>query len=614
MQRVFSVLLCLAVCLGLLAVPVSADFQVTYYNEEIYAGGILDLLAFVGDDNLTDYEFQWQFLGVGEDSWVDLEDNANYKGTQTNHLQVYTKEGMDYEHWKEIPFRCRVTKDGVSKSTPIIHMSIHPYENMLKAMKNKGMGLYEPNLTNVTDLSSKDDLTYTANTYAGSNIGIICGGSSESQMSMMENSEVQLKREIKITENGKYIVTGEQTNYIPYTVGNHAVKIEINMRIVMAGADKGIYETKTVYLTTKKPNITATGTAKTDCSLLRYTYNESEKLASIPKGTALEVVGREGSYWQVCYNNFVGYVGSSLLEVAAGNAAIDHLELEIMEPCVGKLPSYECNVKTPGCTGIYVDWYDITDGRFMLPTDRYEKDHAYQLTVWAEAADGYRFVLDSGGGMLTTAVINGNLPALTGKAYEQVVGKVIDIRYDFAKPREAEAMSFLDVYPDDYYYDSVAWAVEQGITAGTSATTFSPEETCTRSQVVTFLWRAAGCPKPRSEQNPFTDVEPGLWYHDPVIWAVEQGITVGTSDTTFGPEEECTRGQIVTFLWRAAGCPELQSGSNPFADVTAQDYFYKPALWAVENSITMGTASTTFSPGDPCSQAQVVTFLYRGMR
>jgi len=169
---------------------------------------------------------------------------------------------------------------------------------------------------------------------------------------------------------------------------------------------------------------------------------------------------------------------------------------------------------------------------------------------------------------------------------------------------------FVDVPAGAYCYDAVLWAAKEGITAGTTATTFSPNATCTRAQAVTFLWRAAGSPAPQSHVMPFTDVAEGSYYHDAVLWAVENGITKGTTDTTFSPNAKCTRAQIVTFLWRSQKSPA--SGSvNPFTDVAADAYYVDAVLWAAENGITAGTTATTFSPNNDCTRAQIVTFLYR---
>ena len=172
---------------------------------------------------------------------------------------------------------------------------------------------------------------------------------------------------------------------------------------------------------------------------------------------------------------------------------------------------------------------------------------------------------------------------------------------------------FVDVPADAYYYDAVLWAAKEGITGGTDAVHFSPNATCTRAQAVTFLWRAAGSPAPKSHAMPFTDVAEGSYYETAVLWAVENGITKGTSDTTFTPNAKCTRAQIVTFLWRSQKSPASDS-VNPFTDVAADAYYTNAVLWAVEHGITAGTTATTFSPNNDCTRAQIVTFLYRCMK
>lgn len=171
--------------------------------------------------------------------------------------------------------------------------------------------------------------------------------------------------------------------------------------------------------------------------------------------------------------------------------------------------------------------------------------------------------------------------------------------------------SFIDVTSRDYYYDAVLWAVENGVTNGTSATTFSPDANVTRAQMVTFLWRAAGSPEPQSSVNPFTDVSSSAYYYDAVLWAVENGITNGTSATTFGPESAVSRAQAVTFLWRSASSPVVSGGS--FADVADDAYYAQAVAWAVANGITNGTGGNSFSPDQIVSRAQAVTFLYRHM-
>ena len=169
---------------------------------------------------------------------------------------------------------------------------------------------------------------------------------------------------------------------------------------------------------------------------------------------------------------------------------------------------------------------------------------------------------------------------------------------------------FVDVATSSYYEDAVDWAVENGITQGTDDTHFSPDGICTRAQAVTFLWRAAGSPAPRSRTVPFTDVPAGSYYYDAVLWAVENGITEGTSDTTFSPNMTCTRAQIVAFLWRSEKSPAAGT-ANPFADVKSTAYYADAVLWAVKENITRGTTNTTFSPDADCTRSQIVTFLWR---
>ena len=173
---------------------------------------------------------------------------------------------------------------------------------------------------------------------------------------------------------------------------------------------------------------------------------------------------------------------------------------------------------------------------------------------------------------------------------------------------------FEDVPDGQWFTEPVLWAVEKGITTGTSATTFSPDTTCTRAQVVTFLWRTMGKPEPESQNNPFFDVKTSDYYYNAVLWAVENGITTGTSATTFSPDDPCTRDQVVTFLWRTMGKPQPENRDNPFEDILAGAYYYDPVLWAVEKGVTSGVSAASFDPSGPCTRAQVVTFLFRTMQ
>ncbi len=169
---------------------------------------------------------------------------------------------------------------------------------------------------------------------------------------------------------------------------------------------------------------------------------------------------------------------------------------------------------------------------------------------------------------------------------------------------------FSDVKSGAWYEIPVAWAYGKGITGGVGEGKFGPNKKCTREEVMVFLWAANGSPEPENTVNPFKDVKKKDYYYKAVLWAVENGITGGIDDTHFGVGRVCDRAQVVTFLWAAAGSPEPETTENPFTDVKKKDYYYKAVLWAVENGITAGTTPTTFSPAKECTRAQVVTFLY----
>jgi len=172
---------------------------------------------------------------------------------------------------------------------------------------------------------------------------------------------------------------------------------------------------------------------------------------------------------------------------------------------------------------------------------------------------------------------------------------------------------FEDISAAAYYSGSVTWAVSVGVTNGTSETTFGPEEPCTRGHIVTFLWRAKGSPEPKSTDCPFVDVTPGSFYYKAMLWAVENEITNGVDATHFAPDEPCNRAQAVTFLWRAEGAPAPKSASTVFTDVNPKGFYYKAMLWAGEKSITKVATETTFAPETTCTRGHIVTFLYRDL-
>lgn len=233
------------------------------------------------------------------------------------------------------------------------------------------------------------------------------------------------------------------------------------------------------------------------------------------------------------------------------------------------------------------------------------------VTVKAGADQAFAIQPNSGYTVSKVLVDGTDVGAVTSYTFKNVTANHT-IEAVFAKVEVKPTNPFVDVAEGTYYYDPVLWAVANGITSGVDATHFDPNGTCTRAHAVTFLWRAAGQPEPKTTQMPFKDVKAGSYYEKAVLWAVENKITNGTSTTTFSPDENCTRAQIVTFLWRSVGEPYASDSNNPFTDI-ASDYYMDAVFWAVKEGITNGTTPTTFSPNDRCTRAQIVTFIYRAM-
>ncbi|QIB67991.1 S-layer homology domain-containing protein [Aminipila butyrica] len=270
--------------------------------------------------------------------------------------------------------------------------------------------------------------------------------------------------------------------------------------------------------------------------------------------------------------------------------------------------AYDNDGKADTKTGIYVAYneepesskYTITteNGKTVLAFYSAEGNHLISYTLRTSSSSGGKGHSGSKNNSRNTASApTTSTPAeTTPKTSEGVT--------------DNSQKNFSDVAKNAYYANAVQWALEKGITAGTSGTTFAPGGSCSRAQTVTFLWRAAGSPQPVSKTNPFTDVNPEDYYYDAVLWALEKGITEGTSATTFGSDATVTRSQTAVFLWRATGSPAADK-ANSFKDVAEADYYYNAVQWAAQNGITTGVSDTTFSAGDPCTRGQIVTFLYR---
>ena len=248
------------------------------------------------------------------------------------------------------------------------------------------------------------------------------------------------------------------------------------------------------------------------------------------------------------------------------------------------------------------------NGSVNISSTSAKRGSTVTITVTPDAG----YMLDE----LTVTDKDGKDVALTKKSdteytFVMPAGKV-EITPSFVKQAEEPSRVFVDVKTGDYFYDAVLWAVGKGITNGTSAETFSPEAPCTRAQIVTFLWRAAGSPVVNYAMN-MTDVAADAYYAEAVRWALSEGITTGTSDHTFSPDAVCTREQAVTFLYRAAGSPAV-SGESAFEDVGADAYYARAVAWAAQNGVTNGISQALFGTGSDCTRAQIVTFLYRAQQ
>ena len=300
--------------------------------------------------------------------------------------------------------------------------------------------------------------------------------------------------------------------------------------------------------------------------------------------------------------------------VVTGSATITNNKFTMPDEAVEIMAIFEKNTSTGGGGGGGgVTTYSITvksakNGDVTASHKTASKGTTITLTV--DPDKGY--VLDA------LTVLDGKdkeikLTEKNGKYTFTMPASKVTVEATFKPLTTTGNNPFIDVPAGSYYEDAVIWAVDKGITSGTSAVTFDPNGNCTRAQAVTFLWRAAGSPAPKTKVMSFTDVPSGSYYYDAVLWAMEQGITKGTSDTAFSPNASCTRAQIVTFLWRASGSPAV-SGNSAFTDVASDAYYAAAVAWAEKNSVTGGIGGGLFGSGNNCTRAQIVTFIYRSVK
>ena len=378
--------------------------------------------------------------------------------------------------------------------------------------------------------------------------------------------------------------------------GTYTVKITV-------GTDTAISESTTVTITQAKPTIaiSADQTSLTGSGTVKLTVSgaPTEGSVKVTCNNGITVNNDGGTFTATLPNQTKTYTFTANYTGATnGNYNNDN-----SAKCTVAVTRHSSGSSSSNPTYSVTTPSKSENGKVSLDKSTAKKGDTVTVTVTPDA--GYQ--LDK----LTVTDKNGKELKLTDKgdgkySFTMPDGKV-EVKAVFAK--EVETSPFGDVSTDAYYYKAVQWVQEKGITDGISSDLFGPEQPCTRSQIVTFLWRAAGSPEPKGTAAGMTDVVPGSYYAKAVAWAVENGITTGTAEGTFSPDATCTRAQAVTFLARAQNA--TATGKTAFSDVPADSYFADAVAWAQANGVTTGTSETTFSPDNDCTRAQIVTFLYR---
>ena len=404
----------------------------------------------------------------------------------------------------------------------------------------------------------------------------------------------ELKPAVKVTKNNKEMTEGYTVEYRNNTtVGTATATVKVGNEVIGTATFNIVKATPEIAISATPDTLTGGGSVE-----LTVTGVPSEGTVEVTCDNGISVTATEtaGKYTAQLPNATKDYTFTAKY---TGTGNYNDVE-KSCKVSVTRKSSSSSSSTTPTNT---VSASTASNGKVSLDKSTAKKGDTVTVTVTPDA--GYQ--LDK----LTVTDKNGTVLKLTDKgdgkySFTMPDGKV-EIKAVFAK--EVKTSPFDDVSADAYYNQAVQWAQEKGITDGISSNLFGPKQPCTRSQIVTFLWRAAGSPEPKSTAAGMTDVVPGSYYAKAVAWAVENGITTGTAEGTFSPDATCTRAQAVTFLARAQNAKA--TGKTAFSDVPADSYFADAVAWAQANGVTTGTSETTFSPDNDCTRAQIVTFLYR---
>ena len=404
-----------------------------------------------------------------------------------------------------------------------------------------------------------------------------------------------LEPAVKVTKNGEEITEGVTVKYDNNTnVGTATATVKVGDTVIGTATFNIVKATPSISISATPDTLTGSGTVK-----LTVTSNgvPAEGKIEVTCDNGITVTkNKDGTFSATLPNETKTYTFTA-------SYAGDDNHAKASNTCQVSVTRHTSSSSSSNPTYSVTTPSKSENGKVSLDKSTAKKGDTVTVTVTPDA--GYQ--LDK----LTVTDKNGNVLKLTDKgdgkySFTMPDGKV-EVKAVFAK--KVETSPFGDVSADAYYYKAVQWAQEKGITDGISSNLFGPKQPCTRAQIVTFLWRAAGSPEPKSTAAGMTDVVPGSYYAKAVAWAVENGITTGTAEGTFSPDATCTRAQAVTFLARAQNAKA--TGKTAFSDVPADSYFADAVAWAQANGVTTGTSETTFSPDNDCTRAQIVTFLYR---
>lgn len=458
---------------------------------------------------------------------------------------------------------------------------------------------------------SSNSAIYQNNYYADTESVTACGlGINASTVGIAKQSNYMETQDFYDTlknGGGDYIYVEGSTPILPapkYTVSFDIKPTDLTGVTVKIGEETLDLNTKKIALAAGAYNVTVGATFSKEIKITANHATHTQQLNLTANYTAVDAaIEKAKALNESDYRNF-DTVKAAIAAVVRDKNITQQADVDAMaqaiEDAITGLVRKSSGSSRPR--------YDVTTPRKpengSVTVDPERARSGSRVTVTVTPDSGYKL------GELVVTDKDGKKLELTDKGNGQYTftmpsGKV-EVAAEFVK--EVEISPFADVATDAYYYDAVKWAVEKGVTNGVSETLFGPDQACTRAQIVTFLWRAAGSPEPKSGSS-FADVAADAYYAKAVAWAVENGITKGTSETTFHPDETCTRAQGVTFLYRALG--KLAAAQAGFTDVAADSYYADAVNWAAENGVTNGISETLFGPDGSCTRAQIVTFLYR---